>query len=71
MCCYIVMKGAWLSLSGTLITSAHVTPFNNPHSPLFSCSLKMGAGEIKSVCLCVGMHECVHVWCREKEEILT
>lgn len=33
MCCYIVMKGASLSLPGTLIASAHVTPFNNPESP--------------------------------------
>lgn len=70
MCCYIVMKGAWLSLPGALITSAHVTPFNNPESSphLFRlCTLKMGASEIKSVCLylCVyRMQFCA--WKREK-----
>lgn len=36
MCGYIVMKGACLSLPGTLITSAHVTPFNKPQSAPFT-----------------------------------
>lgn len=47
---HIVMKGAWLSLPGALITSAHVTPFNNPESSphlFLLCVPKMGASEIK------------------------
>lgn len=51
MCCYIATKGTWLSLPGMLITSAHVTPFNNPQSPPFSPLLsKSGGQEDKSVC---------------------
>lgn len=53
MCCYIVMKGTWLSPPGTLITSAHVTPFNNPHSPPFSPLLSKKGSERDKECVFV------------------
>ncbi len=65
MCCYIVMKGAWLSLPGTLITSTHVTPFNNPQSQPFSPLLSKSEGQRDNigvcVCVCVCMCGCVRV----------
>lgn len=57
MCCYILMKGAWLSLPGSLITSAHVTPFNKPQSPPFSPLLSKIGGQRAEECrfACVSM----------------
>lgn len=53
MCCYIVMKGTWLSPPGTLITSAHVTLFNNPHSPPFSPMLSKNGSKRDKECVFV------------------
>lgn len=61
MCCYIVMKGARLSLPGTLITSAHVTPFNNPQSPPFSPLLSKNGGQRDKECVCLHVCECMYV----------
>lgn len=61
MCCYIVMKGAWLSLPGTLITSAHVTSFNNPQSTPFVPLLSKNGGQRDKECVFSCVCECVYV----------